>query len=227
MGSSEFVGYCSYTKAIEHLGDRWSLLVLRELGAFGVQGFNDLVIGLPGRVSRSVLADRLRRLETLGLVGRRDADGGHAYCLTTVGQGLLPTLDSLREWSNTWLPEDPDMFDRDPDVALGWLAQRMTRDALPVRPAVLEIRLHHDRVRRYWLVVQRDADPYGCLSDPLLDSGRYVYIESSISAFLALARGRSDWTDALADGSVHVVGGDPKLLGQIGTWIQPAARSSR
>ena len=71
MGSSEFVGYCSYTKAIEHLGDRWSLLIVRELGTFGPQGFNDLVAGLPGRISRSVLADRLRRLETLGLVSRR------------------------------------------------------------------------------------------------------------------------------------------------------------
>ena len=60
MGSREETGYCSYTKAIEHLGDRWSLLVLRELGMFGRQGFNDLAAGLPGRISRSVLADRLR-----------------------------------------------------------------------------------------------------------------------------------------------------------------------
>ena len=75
MGSSEFAGYCSFTKAIEHLGDRWSLLIVRELGMFGPQGFNDLVSGLPGRISRSVLADRLRRLETLGLVSRSH---GHA-----------------------------------------------------------------------------------------------------------------------------------------------------
>ena len=50
MGSSEFVGYCSFTKAIEHLGDRWSLLIVRELGMFGPQGFNDL--GCPA-VSRA------------------------------------------------------------------------------------------------------------------------------------------------------------------------------
>ena len=48
VGSSEFIGYCSYTKAIEHLGDRWSLLIVRELGMFGPQGFNDLATGLPG-----------------------------------------------------------------------------------------------------------------------------------------------------------------------------------
>ena len=72
VSSREFNGYCSYTKAIEHLGDRWSLLIVRELGTFGPQGFNDLVTGLPGRISRSVLADRLRRLETLGVVSRAE-----------------------------------------------------------------------------------------------------------------------------------------------------------
>src|SRR5215203_3788505 len=93
MGSSEFVGYCSFTKAIEHLGDRWSLLIVRELGMFGSQGFNDLVTGLPGRISRSVLADRLRRLETLGLRSRPDGLDPHpAYRLTAVGQGLMATL---------------------------------------------------------------------------------------------------------------------------------------
>ena len=70
MGSSDVVEFCSFTKAIEHLGDRWSLLIVRQLGTFGPQGFNDLVAGLPGRISRSVLADRVRRLQTLGLVAR-------------------------------------------------------------------------------------------------------------------------------------------------------------
>ena len=132
MGSSEFVGYCSFTKAIEHLGDRWSLLIVRELGMFGPQGFNDLATGLPGRISRSVLADRLRRLETLGLVSRRDAPDPHpAYRLTAVGQGLMATLGSLRAWADTWLPDDPDMLERDPDIVLGWLAQRVDPDRVP------------------------------------------------------------------------------------------------
>ena len=70
MGSPEYPGYCSFTKAIEHLGDRWSLLIVRQLGVFGPLGFNELSRCLPGRISRSVLAERLRRLETLGLVSR-------------------------------------------------------------------------------------------------------------------------------------------------------------
>jgi DNA-binding HxlR family transcriptional regulator len=223
VGSSDFIGYCSFTKAIDHLGDRWSLLIVRELGMVGPQGFNDLATGLPGRISRSVLADRLRRLETLGLVSRGDGHGPHAaYRLTTIGRGLMPTLGSLRAWAETWLPDDPDMLGRDPDVVLGWLAQRVDRNHMPGRPVVLEIRLHDRRDRRYWLVLQRGVEPYGCLTDPLLDASRYVYLESSLPALLALARGRCDWSDRFADGSVTAAG-DPDLLSQVAEWFRPGS----
>ncbi len=223
MGSKEFVGYCSFTKAIEHLGDRWSLLIVRELGVFGPQGFNDLVTGLPGRISRSVLADRLRRLETLGLVSRRDDPGPHpAYRLTAVGEGLMAPLGSLRAWADTWLPDDPDMLERDPDIVLGWLSQRVDPERVPRRPVVLELRLHHRHDRRYWLVLQRGVEPYGCLTDPLLDAHRYVHLESSMPALLALARGRIDWSDALGDGSVTAAG-DPDLLRRVTEWFRSAS----
>jgi len=223
VGSSEFVGYCSFTKAIEHLGDRWSLLIVRQLGTFGPQGFNALATGLPGRISRSVLADRLRRLETLGLVSRCAGPDPHpAYRLTEVGEGLTATLGSLRAWAETWLPDDPDMLDRDPDIVLGWLAQRADPDRAPERPVVLELRLHHRHDRRYWLVLQRGAAPYGCLTDPLLDVSRYVYLESSMPALLALARGRRDWADAFGDRSVTAAG-DPELIGRVSAWFRPAS----
>lgn len=222
MGSSEIPGYCSFTKAIEHLGDRWSLLIVRELGVFGPQGFNGLALGLPGRISRSVLADRLRRLESLGLVSHADDGAPHpAYRLTAVGQGLMPTLATLRDWADTWLPDDPDMLDRDPDVLLAWLAQRADLDRAPERPVVLEVRLHHRRDRRYWLVLQQ-GEAYGCLTDPLLDGSRYVYLDSSLPALLAIARGRRSWSDGFDDGSVRG-SGNPDLLRRVPRWFVPAA----
>jgi DNA-binding HxlR family transcriptional regulator len=223
VGSSEFIGYCSYTKAIEHLGDRWCLLIVRELGMFGPQGFNDLVAGLPGRISRSVLADRLRRLETLGLVSRGGSQDPYPpYRLTAVGEDLMATLGSLRAWADTWLPDDPDMLERDPDIVLSWLARRVDPDRVPRRPVVLELRLVHRRDRRYWLVIERGIEPYGCLTDPLLHESRYVYIEASLPALLALARGRCDWSDSSRDGSVKAAG-DPELVNQLAVWFRPAS----
>lgn len=217
MGSSEFTGYCSFTKAIEHLGDRWNLFILRELAMFGPQGFNDLATGLPGRISRSVLADRLRKLQSLGLVAH--AEG--VYRLTAAGTGLVPTIMSLRGWAETWLPDDPDMVERDPDVVLGWLARRAVAERLPDRPVVLEFTLHHHREHRWWLVLQQGAEPYGCLRDPLLDENRYLYVQASITTLLALARGRRDWVDVLADGVV--LSGPPDLASRVAEWFTPSA----
>ena len=224
MGSSELAGFCSFTKAIEHLGDRWSLLILRELGFSGPQRFNDLALGLPGRISRSVLADRLRRLETLGLVSRPEVHNPHpAYRLTSVGEDLMPTLGSLRAWADTWLPEDPDMVEREPAVLLSWLGRRVASDSAPERPVVLELSLRHRHDHRYWLVLQRGAEAYGCLTDPLLDTSRYVYLSCSTPALLAIAKGRNSWSGCLRDGSVQG-SGDPDLLGELPMWFASPAR---
>jgi DNA-binding HxlR family transcriptional regulator len=224
MASSDFLGYCSFTKAIEQLGDRWSLLILRELGVFGPQGFTRLATGLPGHVSRSVLSDRLRRLETLGLVGRVERSGGTAptpYGLTSAGEGLLPTIMSLRAWAETWIPDDPAMVEREPAVVAAWLSRRLEPSRLPERRCVIELRTgEHDAVR-YWLVVERGVKPEGCVDDPLLDAGRYVYVLAGPSVLLALATGRRGWPAAVADRSVLVLG-EPALAADLPGWFRPA-----
>ena len=98
MGSSANQGYCAFTKAVEHLGDRWSFLIVRELAMFGPQGFSALAGGLPGRISRSVLADKLRKLEDLGLVMREEPGGDRKYEPTVFGKSA-PTSDGDRRRS--------------------------------------------------------------------------------------------------------------------------------
>ena len=221
MGSIDVNDYCSFSKAVEHLGDRWSLPILGQLVLFGPLGFNDFASGLPGHISRSVLADKLRKLEELGLISR---DGGgrrpDPYRLTSVGSDLAPTILSLRSWAEAWLPDDVAMVERDPDVVLGWLTKRIDVSELPERQAVLEMTMRHEDEHRCWLVLERGFEPYGCLEDPLLDESRYVYVEAGMTVMLAVARGRRSWADALADGSVAVFG-DPDLIGQLPSWFQP------
>ncbi len=226
MGSSEYVGYCSFTKAIEHVGDRWILLIVRELGMSGPLGFNELATALPGRISRSVLAERLRRLEVMGLVSRVDGRSTHApYQLTAIGCALMPTILSLRGWADTWVPDDPEIVEREPAIVLDWLAHRVARERLPTRPVVAEFRLHHQPDRRYWLVMQRDNEPYGCLTDPFLAPNRYVYLESAMSTLLALARGRLTWSAAFEDGSLAAAG-DPDLVSGVSEWFHRSPEHS-
>jgi len=224
MGSSASSHYCSFTKVVEHLGDKWCLLILRELVMFGPQGFNALAVGLPGHVSRSVLTDRLRTLSELGLIARSAPGPGHqaAYHLTDDGLGLVPTLLALRDWAESYLPQDPAMVERDPDVVLGWLAERVDRTHLPDSQAVVEIAMRHrSSLHRGWVILAPGQEPNGCLEDPALDESRYVYLESSAAALLGVARGRRALRDAIADGSITAYG-DPVLVHQVGTWFLPA-----
>src|SRR5262249_27557401 len=69
-----YAQYCPVAKATEILGDRWTLLIVREMLG-GASGFNELQRGLPG-ISRSVLADRMRRLERAEVIERRTGPKG-------------------------------------------------------------------------------------------------------------------------------------------------------
>jgi DNA-binding HxlR family transcriptional regulator len=214
--------YCPFIKAVEHLGDRWSLLILCKLGAVGPLGFNALATGVPGRISRSVLLDRLHRLEDLGLISRGTRhDREVPYRLTTAGHGLMPMLMELRRWAGTWLPDDPALVERDPDVLPGWLARRLDLAMLPRREVVLEITIRGRVVHRGWLVLRFGAEPFACLDDPMLDTSRYLYLDAGLQVMLPLATGRRDWSDAIDDGTV-IVSGDPALAKELPHWFRPA-----
>ncbi len=213
MGSSDKTDYCAFTKAVEHLGDRWSLLIVREIAMFGPQGFNTLATGLPGRVSRSVLASKVRKLEEIGLLARDPSVPGRSapYCLTPAGEQLVPTLKSLWDWAEHWIPEDPSMAARDPSVILWWLRHRVNSSAAPAQQVAIEITMREANPERTWLLLARDAEPNVCLEDPMLGDERYVYVEAGASALLPVARGERTWADAIGDGSV-VAYGPPQLV---------------
>jgi DNA-binding HxlR family transcriptional regulator len=226
MGSSANNDYCAFTKAVEHLGDRWSLLIVREIAIFGPQGFNTLVKGLPGHISRSVLAEKLRNLEQLEIIVRLPTGGGHAgpYRLTPVGEQLRPVIHALVGWAEKFLPENPALAARDPDIINWWLMHRIDRSALPAREVVLDIDLAG--AVHGWLVLRRDTDPQACVEDPLLAEERYVYIEADAAGLYPIARGLRSWTDAMADGSVRVYG-DPALVAELAGWFMGTQQPMR
>ena len=96
---------CSIATALGVLGEKWSLLVVREL-SLGVHRFDEIQrnTGAP----RDILASRLRRLEETGVLERRiyqERPLRHSYHLTACGQELRPILLSLGEWGERWTPQ--------------------------------------------------------------------------------------------------------------------------
>ncbi|MFZ0041870.1 MAG: winged helix-turn-helix transcriptional regulator [Solirubrobacteraceae bacterium] len=92
---------CPIARALDLIGERWALLVVREL-LFGAQRFSDLRRALPG-ASTNMLTDRLRELEAHGVVHRRSLPPPAAcsvYELTDRGRTLEPFLDALGDWGS-------------------------------------------------------------------------------------------------------------------------------
>ena len=211
--------YCAFTKAVEHLGDRWSLVIIRELTIHGTRGFNALADGLPG-VSRSVLAARLRKLEDLELVTRDRSVGRGVpgYRLTYAGRELEPVLRGLWGWSLRFVPEDPAMAERDPDIVIRWLGDRIDPGSVPERTVVLGLDVTGTGVRRFWLVLEHGVAPSICIADPSLAEDRYVFVEADVRALYPIARGTRDWRAAIADDSVRLWG-DPALRRALPGWF--------
>jgi DNA-binding HxlR family transcriptional regulator len=95
--------YCGVAKGLDVVGERWTLLIVRNL-LLGPLRYSDLLRGLTG-ITTNLLAKRLREMEEFGLVERvRDAaDGGQIYRLTTLGAGLEPVIHALGHWSWQWM----------------------------------------------------------------------------------------------------------------------------
>lgn len=213
--------FCSFTKAVEHLGDRWSFLIIREIHLHGSRGFNALVETMPG-ISRSVLTRRLRKLEVMGLIAREASVRRRPgpYRLAPAGQQLLPTLLSLSEWAERWVPEDPAAAEHDPDVITFWLTLRAAdRNELPDPPVVLAFDGGPLSLPG-WLVLERGAAPSLCVEDPMLPQERYLHVEADAAALFPIARGLKSWDAAMADRSVRMYG-DPRLIGRVSSWFLP------
>jgi DNA-binding HxlR family transcriptional regulator len=98
---------CSIAAALEILGERWALLAVRELDS-GVHTFAR--IAAYTGASRDILADRLRKLESAGIIERRlyrEHPPRYEYHLTQAGRDLFPVMLALREWGDRWAVSAP------------------------------------------------------------------------------------------------------------------------
>lgn len=97
--SRSYRQYCGLARALDVIGDRWNLLIVRQL-LMGPGRYRELLDGLPG-VATNLLSDRLRDLEAAGVIERRPAEKGNAvvYALSPWGAGLREPIEGLIRWS--------------------------------------------------------------------------------------------------------------------------------
>jgi len=188
--------YCPIARAVDVLGDRWTLLIVRDM-LCGMSRFNDIARGNP-RLSRSLLAKRLRQLESVGVVERLDGE----YVLTPSGEDLRTVVFGLGEWGAKWSFGDPSEDELDPELLMWWVHDRLDFSSVPDRRSVLEFRFRGDR-RRFW-IVKDTAGPSLCMHDPGFEID--VLVEADLAAMYKVWLGRMDLRDAIGDGLVELTG---------------------
>ncbi|WP_406413083.1 winged helix-turn-helix transcriptional regulator [Streptomyces sp. NBC_01614] len=188
--------YCSAARALDVVGDRWTLLIVRELLA-GPRRYTDLHADLPG-VSTDVLASRLKDMERDGITTRRrlpPPGAAYVYELTSRGRELLPVLQALGEWGQPELGER-----RATDaVRAHWFALPLLRSLEGV--GLVEVRLEEGDFHLY--VGAEDGPVYGDGPAPGEPDARLVLDSAACEA---VARGELSVADAVRDGRVAVSG---------------------
>jgi DNA-binding HxlR family transcriptional regulator len=172
-----YAQYCPVAKATEILGDRWTLLIVREMLG-GASGFNELHRGLPG-ISRSVLTDRMRALERAEVIERRTGPKGRTleYRLTPAGRDLQPVVQAIGEWGATWSFTDPHPEELDPDLLIVWMARHVDREALPLDRTVVQFDFRSPK-KRYWMVLE-PSEVSVCLQHPGFDVDLEVSVDTA------------------------------------------------
>ncbi|MGH2807875.1 MAG: winged helix-turn-helix transcriptional regulator [Actinomycetota bacterium] len=208
--------YCPIYRSLDLFGDRWGLLIVREI-LRGVTHFNELERSLPG-ISRSTLAQRLRHLEKEGIVlrGVLPEQRGTEYELSPAGLDLVAVLEAVNNWGVRWLIPQTRPSEMDPDGLMQWIGRHVILGTLPARRVVVRFELRGRNKRRFWLVL-RAGEASLCPDHPGFPED--VFITAKTADVYQLFVGRLSFQDALRQGSISAEGA-PALIRALPRWFR-------
>ena len=213
--------YCALAKSLDVVGDRWTLLIIRELELRGACRYTDLRKGLPG-IATNLLADRLRDLEQEGLLSREEAPPPIAttlFRLTPRGAELRPVLESLVRWGMPLMTADH-TGDAVRSHWLAWAIELILTDRRPDAPPVsVELQTGEQPIvletRDGKLVTRLGRSPEtGADATTSEEGGPAATIAGEARPVMGLLLGMLTLHEAQAVGVSY--SGDPSILERIG-----------
>ena len=214
-----YTDYCPISTGVDVLGDRWTPLIIREL-TMGAARFNEIHRGIP-RVSRTLLAQRLRTLERRGLIHRDTGDRakGGPYTLTPAGDALAPIVWAMGHWAAEWMFTDPTEEICD-GLSLIWRMHQHAESAkLPREQTIVHLVLTGDGGAEGWLDI--DAEGMTVCKD---DQGKDVdlAVEADTAHMYRWLMGMVAFTDLVAAGQARLLG-PSRLARAFPSWFRTSA----
>ena len=166
--------FCPVAKASELLGERWMLLILREL-LLGTHRYSEFQRAL-SRISPSVLTKRLKQLESAGIIVRKTQPGrkGNDCFLTPAGKELAPIVEHLAVWGMRWARGQLTDDELDVDFLMWDIQRRLDLDKLPDGETVFCFIFEDlSKFKSWWLIVS-DGEVDLCTENPGKNVDLYI-----------------------------------------------------
>jgi len=212
----EYGQFCPIAKASEVIGEKWTILIIREL-MMGATRFNELQRGL-SLISPTLLSKRLDSLTQQGLIVKKKIQGqkGYEYFPTRSCQELLPVIQSLGEWGMKWTLSNLTHKDYDVELLMLYLQRSIKPENLPGNITVIRFKFTDVKnFPNWWMMVEKGKVDL-CTHDPGKDVD--IYFTSSIQTLAEIWMGRGSYKKAVRDGSLTLVG-DNNLADNVSNWM--------
>jgi DNA-binding HxlR family transcriptional regulator len=207
--------FCPVAQALDLVGERWTLLVIRELLS-GSRRFGEILNGLP-HLSRSVLAARLDQLECNGLVRHVDAPGGKEYVPTPAAVALEPIVLGLGSWSRQWAHRAIRDDELDPTLLLWDMQRRIDAHKTPPRLVCVRIDFRDGKgYQRYWLKIE-GAEGEVCVKHPGIEEA--LVVSTTLRALTEVWMGHRTFAAVQRAGELSIEG-PAGLARAFPTWFR-------
>ena len=215
--------YCPVARGAEIFATRWTPIIVRNL-LLGCRTYGELYAGAPG-IPRALLSQRLRQLETHGIVERRPNPRGRGWLYepTDACNDLRPVCDALGAWGATWVEIAPEHLD--PYAALWGMCRGIAYLPLPDQRVTIRFELRNTprRPRRYWVLVHR-PEPEVCVKPPGFEDDLVVTTDPAWLARWVL--GQTSLGHGMKARQVEV-DGPRHLVRTLGTWGAQGTRAAQ
>jgi len=212
----EYGQFCPVAKAMEVLGEKWTLLILREMH-MGATRFNEMQRGLT-LISPTILTKRLNELVDCEIILRKKIPGqrGNEYFLTQAGKETLPLLKGIGDWGMRWARGDIRDSDLDVELLMTYLQRSIVTDALPGDQSVIRFRFTDLKKLSNWWLLVKGCNVDICLEDPGQEVD--VYLTTDLRTMVNCWMGDETYRAAIADKRMQLVG-PSALTRNIQLWI--------
>jgi DNA-binding HxlR family transcriptional regulator len=212
----EYGQFCPIAKATEVIGEKWTILILREI-LMGSTRFNELQRGL-SMISPAVLSKRLTSLADYGLIVRKKLPGqkGYEYLPTNASKELLPIFVDLGNWGMRWTREHLTSNDFDVNFLILYLQRSIDTEKLPGRETIIKFHFADLEQQPNWWIIAKNADVDVCTIDPCREVD--VYFSCTVKCMSDIWMGETTYKKEVNEGRLKLVG-PRELTRNVTRWM--------